>query len=311
MLLRSLIPVVAFVLIGMAAVETIRAEDDVSESWQRAEARGKLNREALRRVDRVLQLWLDKINPETGLPPQRYERNSVWTVANAAADLYSSLVLRRRLRQPGSDGRHAQEGARDLERKHAERIGHLPDDLDIHTLEFVHPEASLARSQYGASEWCRDGLLRITESPRPGQRPWFGRMAELSDEIMARADVETRFGGPCRARSRYVGRCCRRSRGCTPSRARRSIASGPSGSEIIICLKIRPTSLPNFRLRDHGGEILSGLAEMYAMTHRADLAKAAAYEKPLREMLDRVMEIGQDAGRDVCQYHRSAQRQGR
>jgi hypothetical protein len=54
-----------------------------------------------------------------------------------------------------------------------------------------------------------------------------------------------------------------------------------------------PHRFASLRLRDHGGEIISGLAELFAMTSRADPAKAAAYEKPLREMLDSVLEIGQ------------------
>jgi hypothetical protein len=118
--LRSLVAAVSVIVAIMAPFDTICGDENVTVVWERAEARGKLNREALRRVDRVLQAWLKKINPETGLTPQRYERNSVWTVANAAADLYSSLVL-----DAAFVDRDAMEGtlkrALDTERKHAER----------------------------------------------------------------------------------------------------------------------------------------------------------------------------------------------
>ncbi len=125
MMLRSLVAVVPIVFVSLAAVGLIRGEDHVSAAWRRVEARARLNREALRRVDRVLQVWLDRINPETGLPPQRYDRNSVWTVANAAADLYSSLVL-----DAAFVDREALQGtlkrALATERKYAERIGAVP-----------------------------------------------------------------------------------------------------------------------------------------------------------------------------------------
>ncbi len=290
MVLRALIPVVAILLSGMVTPGTVRGEDDVQAVWKRAEARGKLYREALRRVDRVLQAWLRKINPETGLVPQRYDRSAVWTVANSAADLYSSLVL-----DAAFVDRNAMEGtlkrALATERKHAERIGHLPDDLNIKTLKFTRKKASLARCQYGASEWCRDGLLRITEALGP-DTPWFERMTELVDEIMTRADVETRFG-PLPGKIEICGEMLQtlsRLHAITGEEKYRAWAERIGEYYLF---ENPPHRLPKLRLRDHGGEIMSGLAEMFAMTSRADPAKAARYKEPLREMLDRVLEIGQ------------------
>jgi len=266
------------------------ADGDLSAVWEQAETRGRLNREALQRVDRVLQAWLKKIDPQTGLAPQRYDRNAVWTVANAAADLYSSLVM-----DAAFVDRQAMETtlirALETERKHAERIGHLPDDLDVHTLQFVHPQPSLARSQYGASEWCRDGLLRITEILGT-DTPWFERLTELADEIMLRADVQSPRG-PLPGNIEVCGEMLQtlsRLHAITSDEKYREWAERIGDYYLFDAPPHRSTQL---RLRDHGGEILSGLAEMYAMTSRADPAKAATYEEPLRDMLDRVMEIGQ------------------
>ena len=66
MVLRSLVPVVAIILSSMVALDTIQGEDNVPAVWERAEARGRLHRESLRRVNRVLQAWLKKINPRDG-----------------------------------------------------------------------------------------------------------------------------------------------------------------------------------------------------------------------------------------------------
>jgi hypothetical protein len=285
---RRLISVGVLVLVTSVALRTLRGEE--TGVWQQAKARSALNQEALQRVDRVLEAWLKKINPETGLPPQRYDRNEVWTVANSAADLYSSLVLdaafvnRAALEQPL--GR-----ALVTEREHAERIGHLPDDLNVHTLEFIHPEPSLARSQFGASEWCRDGLLRITETLGP-ETPWFGRLTELVDEIMTRADIEAPYG-PLPGDIEVCGEMLQtlsRLHALTGDEKYRKWAEQIGDYYLF---ENPPHKLATLRLRDHGGEILSGLAEMYAMTSRAAPSKAASYQEPLQEMLDRVMEIGQ------------------
>jgi hypothetical protein len=48
------------------------------------------------------------------------------------------------------------------------------------------------------------------------------------------------------------------------------------------------------RLRDHGCEIISGLCELYATVNFAMLAKKRAYQQPLHEMLDRILQIGRN-----------------
>ena len=49
---------------------------------------------------------------------------------------------------------------------------------------------------------------------------------------------------------------------------------------------------PRLRLRDHCGEIIAGLSELYATLHHARPEKAREYREPLYEMLDRVLEVG-------------------
>lgn len=48
------------------------------------------------------------------------------------------------------------------------------------------------------------------------------------------------------------------------------------------------------RLRDHGCEIVSGLCELYAAVHFARHEKKKAYEKPVHDMLDRILEVGRN-----------------
>jgi hypothetical protein len=48
----------------------------------------------------------------------------------------------------------------------------------------------------------------------------------------------------------------------------------------------------SLRLRDHGCEIVSGLCELYCMVAFASPGKKTAYQAPLYEMLDRILEVG-------------------
>jgi len=51
---------------------------------------------------------------------------------------------------------------------------------------------------------------------------------------------------------------------------------------------------PRLRLDDHGCEIVSGLCELYAAVNFANPKKKQIYEKPMHEMLDRILEVGRD-----------------
>ncbi len=266
------------------------ANEPPAAVWEKAETRGKLYQEAMQRADRMLQSQLRIINPETGLVPQSYVSNSRWTVANSAADLYSSLVM-----VASFSNRQAMNGtlrrALATERKHAERIGHLPDDLDLKTLKFVHAKPSLGRSMYGASEWCRDGLLRITEILGP-DTPWADRLIELADEIMARASVQARFG-PLPGGIEVCGEMLQTLSRLYALTGEEKYRTWAERIGDYYFFEKPPQKSTRLQLRDHGGEIISGLSELFVMTSRADSAKAARYRQPFRELLDRVLEIGQ------------------
>jgi hypothetical protein len=47
-------------------------------------------------------------------------------------------------------------------------------------------------------------------------------------------------------------------------------------------------------LDDHGCEIISGLCELYVTVHFVRPEKKRAYEKPIHEMLDRILQVGRD-----------------
>ena len=307
---RTLIIRWCLLLTGVAGVlfassSTTAAQTPPVDVWQKAAARGKLNQEALGRTHRVVKAWLKVINPETGLTPESYDSFIVgchpdrWTVANSAADLYSSLVM-----DAAFTDREAMNGvlkrAIETERKHAQRIGRLPDDLYHKTLKFVYPEPSIDRCVFGAAEGGRDGLLRITEILGPGT-VWCDRLIELTDEIMAQAQFKTPLGPIPRGDHEVDGEMLQtlsRLHALTGGKKYREWAER-IGEYHLFQKPLRRSA--KLVLHDHGGEIISGLSELFAMTSHADPAKAQRYRKPLRELLDRVLEVGQaDDGSLYC-----------
>jgi len=50
----------------------------------------------------------------------------------------------------------------------------------------------------------------------------------------------------------------------------------------------------SLRLRDHGCEITSGLAELYVTVHFARTEKKAAYHEPIHAMFDRILAAGRN-----------------
>lgn len=259
--------------------------------WRQVERRAEVYRECLVRANRVLQAWLPVIDAETGLVPERHEKPGKWTVANSAADLYSSLVLVATLTDRSAlDGILSR--ALTAEQKHALRIGRLPDDLDLRTLRFVHPQPSLARSTFGAAEWCRDGLLRITE--RLGSdTAWGHRLEELASEVMTRAAVSTRLG-PIPAGDHEVDgemlQVLSRLHALTGD-AQFLHWAVPIAEYHLIENPVGESH--ELRLRDHGGEIVSGLAEFFVMVWHADRKQADRFREPLRQLLDQILEVGQ------------------
>lgn len=278
-------------ILGRLSLAAGEERQPAADAWQQAAVRAKWNQEALQRVDRVLRAWLKKIDPQLGLVPQEYQGPQRWTVANAAADLYSSLVMCAAfVDRSALDGVLRQAIA--TERRYAQRIGCLPDDLDLRSLKFLHPEPSAARSIFGASEWCRDGLLRITEILGPGT-PWSERLAELATEIMLKAEVPTSRGPIPRGDHEIDGEMLQTlSRLYWLTGEAKYLAWARRIGEYHLFDR-PPHKGHSLRLRDHGGEIISGLAELFVAVSAADPAQAVRYREPLRAMLDRVLEIGQ------------------
>jgi hypothetical protein len=130
-----------------------------------------------------------------------------------------------------------------------------------------------------------------------GATPWRARMMGLVDDAWRVAPVETPFG-------RIVS--------TNPEVNGDMLLVLPriywmTGEEEYLEYAIRlgdyyllgnhhPTrDFETLRLRDHGNEVVSGLTELYATLRKVRPAKAALYQAPIHEMLDRILEVGRNA----------------
>lgn len=274
-----------------------------ADPWAATAEHGRQGAEALACAQGVLHGWWAIRDEATGLLPQHVTQN-VWTPSNAAADLYPFLVLTAHWTEPAllpdllATLRH--------ELALTTRIGVMGDNYDLGAHRFSHAEPDLARLIFGASEYCKDGLLPVWELA--GRGVWFHRLVDLEQAVWAAAPVETPFGRLPAADTEVNGEQLQvLSRLWWATRDARYLDWANRIGEAY-CQEILPLGgwLPAhvwdfaahrpardlFSLNDHGNEIVLGLAEWHHALRAADPARAAAAEPALRRMFDRLLEVG-------------------
>lgn len=284
-----------------------------SENWDAAEKNGELAREGFERSNRSMHGWLkmrfgksmlygDHIVPNN-------QRSLVWRPQDAAADCYPFHVLTASLtEQKAFDGplldmlmSEIKYTSRDL--GDGKRI--LPDWWNIKEHRFVFPEADSGRITFGVSEYCKDGLMPISEWLGP-ETAWYDRMIRLTDYLWTHqavgksdqnkpiplASTDHKSRGNIEAHGEQL-QILPRLYWCTGDDRYRKWAIRLADHYLLG--NHHPTeSLEQLRLRDHGNEIISGLSETYAMLSLLKDPKAKSYRKPLYRMLDFILAYGRN-----------------
>jgi hypothetical protein len=282
---------------------------------QAAMLNATLSQEAFQRAYRVLKAWETVRDPDTGLLPWALAKHyQEWSVNAIGANLFSHLLIASCYLDP--DNQVLWEQTLAYER---EICGAMPCSIEFRLGNVK--EADLDTLIRGASEYTRDGLLTVTERFGPG--PWFDRMVEGVDAILDATYVET-APGPIPANStevngsqlqilsrlywatgdeRYLQMAERIAEvylfevfpgnGGLPTdywdfEARRPL---PEDARFRPAAESKPGVYP-FRLSDHGGEIISGLTELYFLERMMDRPQADLYRQPLQEFLDKVLVTG-------------------
>jgi hypothetical protein len=287
--LRSL-ALTACLMLALPSAPTGAA--DQAELDDRLARHGQQSQAALASVHRYLHGWLRQADPRTGLIPRNLEQDrDLWNGKDSAADNYPFMVLAAWLTdRPKYEGTMHDMLATETEL--TSRLDDLVDPWSLSRQAWQHEQPDLERMIFESSEYCKDGLMPVTELL--GRTPWFDRMVGLVDSILKHAPVPTP-AGPIPARSdevngemmqvtsrlfwmtgqaHYLDACCRM-------------------ADYYLLGDHHPTRDADvLQLRDHGCELISGLTEAYVAAHYARPGKASDYRQPLHQVLDRVLQVG-------------------
>jgi hypothetical protein len=264
---------------------------------------GLLAREANQRIYRALKAWEVRRCPETGLIPKSADER-YWNGPDTGADCFPFLFLASRALDPGSVDLWQQTMFSDRR-----LCGVLPKQVDLDTLEVA--EVSPYARIFGASEYAKDGLLAITE--RLGRGPWFDRMVEIARELAAGVAEETPRGAILGNNTEINGNMLQLlSRLYWATREELFLTLAERTAEAYL-LEMFPrnqnlpalywdfkTGAPSRRhrhagtvkYRDHGNEIIPGLAEIYYLETALGRPQAERYREPIRKMLDQILVLG-------------------
>jgi hypothetical protein len=286
------------VLVSLALIwmGNTRAEDQVVQS-------AKVAHQAFSACSRYLDAWGKQLDPATGLLPQSLDQK-VWTPENSAADNFPFMVIASRFLRPKGEAETLFARAMLGERLHTIQSAGLPSSYDLNTR--VRQTRTLDRLIFGASEYAKDGLVPMMEILGPG--PWVSRMRELVEGIFELAPVETNYGalpsGDAEVNGEMLQILCRLY-WMTGKQEYLEWSRRIGDAYFYEVLPLNfgvPAHFWNFethkpqgdklRLRDHGCEIISGLALLYAIEVERKSGRAPSYLPAMRRMLDRVVEIG-------------------
>jgi len=270
-------------------------------AFSQALENGRLANEGFVRCQNYVKGWLEHADPRTGLIPKglRGDRRDIWNAQDAAADNYPFMVLTAAITDRSLfDGRML--NMLNTETNLTSRIGRLPDTYSFSKHYFKYAEPDIGRIMFGASEYVKDGLLPLTEWL--GTSPWSDRMIGILDDMWKRAPVKTKYGKIISQDHEINGEMLQTlSRIYWMTGERKYLEWAIRLGDYYLLGEHHPTrDETELRLRDHGCEIVSGLCELYATVHFVMpqipemREKKQAYQDPIHEMLDRILEVGRN-----------------
>jgi len=255
---------------------------------------GRLAGEGFRRCHDFVVGWLAYADPNTGLIPRNLGQNKdIWNAQDSAADNYPFMVLTAAITdRPLFEGRMLD--MLRAETRLTSRIGAMPDTYSFSKQGFQDAQPEISRIIFGSSEYVKDGLVPLTEWLGPS--PWSQRMLSILNDIWKYAPIETPFGNIPSTSQEVNGEILQTlSRIYYMTGEDKYLDWAIRLGDYYLLDKHHPTrDEDRLRLRDHGCEILSGLCELYATVSFASPEKKKAYQKPIHEMLDRVLEVGRN-----------------
>lgn len=267
----------------------------LEELFRRAERHGRLANEALFRSRRYVDGWLARADPATGLIPRNLrESRDYWNGRDSAADNYPFMVLTAAmLDRPLLEGRMLD--ILRTETRLTSRLDRLPDDYSFSKKGWRREQLDLDEIIFDGSEYVKDGLLPIAEWM--GSSPWSERMTGIVDDIWKHARFDTPYGKIPTLNVEIGGNLLQAgSRLFWFTGERKYLDWAVRLGDFYLLGTNHPTrDFQQLRLVDHGCEVINGLTELYVAAAHALPAKKKAYEQPLHEVFDCILEKGRNA----------------
>ncbi|HOC00919.1 MAG TPA: hypothetical protein PKM43_19490 [Verrucomicrobiota bacterium] len=259
-----------------------------------AERNAFLFAEGLYRCRRYVDGWLAHADPTTGLIPRNLGQNrDLWNGRDSAADNYPFMVLTCALTDRGLFEGRMLDILRTEERV-TRRLDRLGDQYSFTKQGFAHETLDFDRLAFDNAEYVKDGLIPLTEWLGPS--PWSERAIALIEDLWKNAPVDTPFGKIPTLNVEVNGdllQACARLFWFTGQR--KFLDWGLRLGDYYLLGDRHPTrDSDELRLNDHGCEIVNGLSELYFAVAHAHPDKKRAYEAPVRELYDRLLEVGRN-----------------
>jgi hypothetical protein len=272
-----------------------RTEDPQEKLFRQAEKNGRLANEAFFRCRRFIDGWLAHADPETGLIPRNLgDSRDYWNGRDSGADNYPFMVLTASMTdRPLLEGRLL-----DMLRTETRltcRVDRLPDDYSFSKKGWRREKVDMDALIFEGAEYVKDGLLYTAEWLGPS--PWSERMIGIMDDIWKNAAVNTPFGKIPTTNFEVHGDLMQASsRLYWFTRDRKYLDWAIRlGDYYLLGGGHHPTrDMTELRLLDHGCEAVNGLTELYVAVSHAEPEKKKAYEQPLHEVFDRILEVARN-----------------
>ena len=259
------------------------------ESFSLAALRAERAQVAFQKSHLFVEGWLKHKDKSTALFPENLN-NPVWTPHNSAADLWPFMVITTYFTDEGLFKGVILQTLQD-EIRLTNRVGKLPDSFSLATQSFQHPKMDMARVIFGAAEYAKDGLLPIAEVI--GRGPYFDRLCGIADDLCEQAAFETPLGkipSDSHEVNGDIMQVLARLFSATGREKYLEMGERIAGYYLFEKPLYAATRL---RLRDHGGEVVGGLTEMYAQLKRAGKA-TERHKTSLKKSLDRILEVARN-----------------
>ncbi len=297
-----------FYILLILIFSTISFSKDQMLITDQASKDAMLNNQIIEKMKKNMNVWLSQKDQESGLLPKfltffkNYNQdNPLYTVKDTAADLYPFLVLtsyyfdkntlnndmftflrNEILLTTGSDG--------------------LPRDASFQPFRLV--ENNLNYNIFGASEYAKDGLTPVVELL--GRSAWYYRMVDLVEAIFENAPIETKYGtipsGSAEVNGELLQTLCR----LFSMTGTEKYLDWAEAIADAYCFQVLPMNngLPvsdwdfaenkgndELRIRDHGCEIIGGLALLFAIEMDQGRERGAHYYFAVKNMLDQLEKV--------------------